>query len=160
MVSEREEHSDGQLRVLVVCAGNTCRSPAAAAAIRLSAQRRGIPLEVSSAGTTVNDGTPVVETMRKVAAKNGMVISGRARQVSRRDMERADIVLALDRSVADDLKAITCNPQPVIRLLGGYGTPEADPEITDPWGGTERDYARTLEHIMVAADRFAASLTD
>ena len=123
-----------------------------------SAQRRGHTLEVESAGTRSKPGTPVTEVMRELAANRGMTITGQSRQVNRRDMERADIVLALDRSVEDDLKAMTCDPQPVIRLLGANGTPEEDPEIADPWGGTESDYARTLEHIVLAADAFVASL--
>lgn len=96
--------------------------------------------------------------MVALAATIGMTISGKSRQVNRNDLERADLVLALDRSVEDDLNAMPCAPRPVIGLLGAYAMPDSDAEIADPWGGTDHDYARTLEQIMIAADAFIASL--
>lgn len=146
--------------MLVVCAGNTCRSPAAAASITLAAERRGITIDVDSAGTTPSPGAPVTETMRRLATNKGMAISGRSRQVDEEDLARADVVLALDRTIQKHLKSMWREPAPVIVLLGGYAFSDSDAEIADPWGGSTSDYARVLEKIIVAADAFVASLID
>ncbi|HEY7470472.1 MAG TPA: low molecular weight phosphotyrosine protein phosphatase, partial [Acidimicrobiia bacterium] len=39
------------MRILAVCAGNICRSPAAEAAIRAAAMEAGLDVDVDSAGT-------------------------------------------------------------------------------------------------------------
>ncbi|WP_219834465.1 low molecular weight protein arginine phosphatase [Paenibacillus sp. R14(2021)] len=46
-------------RILFVCTGNTCRSPMAEAMLRSLAQKRGLALEVRSAGVSTVDGLPV-----------------------------------------------------------------------------------------------------
>lgn len=46
-----EMTGDGTIRVLAVCLGNICRSPAAEAAIAEAAAERGIRVAVDSAGT-------------------------------------------------------------------------------------------------------------
>lgn len=145
--------------MLVVCAGNTCRSPAAAEAIRQAAARRGIAIDVTSAGTDASPGNPVTETMRRVATTHGMAIAGRSQQVHERDLEQADVVLALDRAVERNLNSISTSTV-TIRLLGGYAFSDSDAEIADPWGGTTSEYARTLERIMSAAEAFVDSLND
>jgi protein-tyrosine-phosphatase len=148
------------MNVLIVCAGNTCRSPAAAAAVRLAAQRHQIRIDVESAGTKAVPGTPVTETMSRVAAVRGMTLSGSSRQVVCTDLERADIVLALDRSVERALQAMECSKSPDVDLLGSYAPSVVSGEIADPWGGTEDDYASTLDLIVEAAEAFVTSIND
>jgi protein-tyrosine phosphatase len=60
--------------------------------------------EVSSAG--IDDwhiGKPPDERMRRVAARHGLVYNGRARQFQRRDFDRFDLIVVMDRENRDAL---------------------------------------------------------
>ncbi|TFI57375.1 low molecular weight phosphotyrosine protein phosphatase [Sphingomonas parva] len=85
--------------VLFVCLGNICRSPLAEAAFRAEARRRGLEVEVDSAGTgDWHVGRPPDRRSIAVAARNGADIAHlRARQVRAADFDRFDHIVALDR---------------------------------------------------------------
>lgn len=53
------------MKVLMVCTGNTCRSPMAAALFKQMATERGIMVEVDSAGLMAATGDPVTEHARQ-----------------------------------------------------------------------------------------------
>ena len=144
------------VRVLVVCAGNTCRSPAAKVAIEASAARAGIAIEVTSAGTVAAEGSAPSTMMRRVASERGLEITGAAQHLAPRHLADVDIVLALDRSVELFVRTMTQNQH--VALLGSY-VASADDEIADPWGSSEREYARTLDAIIEAAEAFVSTLS-
>lgn len=82
-------------RILTVCTGNICRSPAAE---RLLAARLGPSVEVRSAGTAALVGSPMEPLMARLAAQVGASVEGfAARQVSDLELRQADLVLALTR---------------------------------------------------------------
>lgn len=146
------------MRILVVCAGNTCRSPAAEAAIRSVAARAGVTIEVSSAGTSAEHiGAPPTPAMVEAGRQRGIEISGTASQVTATQLEAADLVLAMDHQTALFLQSLTTTP---IELLGGYDRSAPSPEIPDPFGAHGAIYAATLDRIITAADALVASLSD
>jgi len=96
------------LRVLVVCTGNVCRSPAVERllAAGLGAAYRGKrprgslapAVEVSSAGTAAMVGAPMTPETAAIMTALGLDPAGfQARQLSSSMVQRADIVLALTR---------------------------------------------------------------
>lgn len=147
------------MKIVVVCAGNTCRSPAAEAAIRRAARNAGISLEVSSAGTGAGQvGQPATPAMVEAARARGLEISTTARQVTARDLESADLVLALDTQTELFLRSLTTAAP--IRLLGSYDAAAAIDEIADPFGRDSTVYADTLDRIIAASDALVTSLID
>ncbi|HEV3133072.1 MAG TPA: hypothetical protein VG348_00035 [Acidimicrobiia bacterium] len=81
----------------MVCTGNACRSPMAAAILQQRLTERGVEARVTSAGTMPwSSGAtgPAVEVMRE----HGLDISGHQnRQVTRELVEQADLVLGMTR---------------------------------------------------------------
>ncbi|MGD2116223.1 MAG: low molecular weight protein-tyrosine-phosphatase, partial [Acidobacteriota bacterium] len=94
------------MRVLFVCLGNICRSPTAEAVMRSLIAERGLDgrVEVDSAGTIAyHAGDGADERMQRAAAERGYALESIARQVEPEDFERADLIVAMDRSNVEDL---------------------------------------------------------
>lgn len=86
-------------RILFVCLGNICRSPAAEAMLRLLIEREGLSdgVEIDSAGTYGgHSGERSDPRMRRAAAARGIEMTHRARQVREEDFERFDRIIAMD----------------------------------------------------------------
>ncbi|MBO5894613.1 MAG: low molecular weight phosphotyrosine protein phosphatase [Alistipes sp.] len=86
-------------RVLFVCLGNICRSPAAEAIFRMYVEREGLgeAFVIDSAGTYGgHSGERSDARMRSAAANRGIPMTHRARQVREEDFEAFDYILAMD----------------------------------------------------------------
>jgi protein-tyrosine phosphatase len=95
---------------------------------------------------------------RTAAANRGIEISHRARQLTAADLERFDLVLAMDR---DNLAAIR-------RMLGGRDTPLVgllrafdasapdDAEVPDPYAGGPAGF----DHVLDLCERACRGLVD
>ncbi|HVL80952.1 MAG TPA: hypothetical protein VM840_05105 [Actinomycetota bacterium] len=83
--------------ILFVCAGNTSRSPFAAACAREElAKLDGGGWRVVSAGTTVSDESGPTDEARRLAAEFGLDLgSHRPRTVTAEDCRRADLIIAI-----------------------------------------------------------------
>jgi protein-tyrosine phosphatase len=144
-------------RILAVCAGNICRSPAAEAAIRRAGLQAGLELEIDSAGTgSWHLGQPPHPRSVAAAARVGLELSGTARQVSPADLESFDLVVAMDRWNHDDLLAIA--PDPAARAKIRMFRPDGQ-DVPDPYHGSERDYEDMIAIVVPAAEALVARLT-
>lgn len=152
------------VRVVMVCMGNICRSPMAAAVTAALVSEAGLDgtVRVESFGTTGYhrgegaDGRAVAALRRRGWPTGGH----RARQLSAGDVESADLVLCADRA---NLVAV-CRLAPAhatkVRLLRSYDravTP-GDDEVPDPWEGGDADFDRALALIEDACRGLVADL--
>src|SRR5690606_41562625 len=87
------------LKILVVCLGNICRSPAEEAALKEAASRAGLRLEVESAGTGPSHvGEPPDPQIRAAGRRAGLDIDGVGRKIpSATGLQPYDVTPALDR---------------------------------------------------------------
>src|SRR5215210_4721313 len=60
------------VRILVLCAGNICRSPLAETLLRRALARRGVDAEISSAGIWAEGGLPASEGASSAAQRLGI----------------------------------------------------------------------------------------
>lgn len=93
-------------RILFVCLGNICRSPAAEAMLRVLVDREelGDRVEIDSAGTYGgHSGERSDPRMRRAAEARGIPMTHRARQVREEDFERFDMVIAMDDNNYENL---------------------------------------------------------
>ncbi|AJY74578.1 protein tyrosine phosphatase [Paenibacillus beijingensis] len=82
-------------RILFVCTGNTCRSPMAEAILRDKAKRRGLSVEVRSAGVSTMDGLPVSGNAAKTLSARGISHNGSSRAAREEMIGWADLVLTM-----------------------------------------------------------------
>ncbi|MEX1125633.1 MAG: low molecular weight protein-tyrosine-phosphatase [Acidimicrobiia bacterium] len=142
------------MRILTVCLGNICRSPAAAAAIKEAAVDGGFEVDVDSAGTgSWHIGQPPHPESVAAAARVGLRVDGRARRVTPSDFDRFDVILAMDRSNLRELTALAPNKasQAKLRLFRTYDPDSDEDEIPDPWGGPTEGYEETIRIVRAAA---------
>lgn len=86
-------------RILFVCLGNICRSPAAEGVLRKMAADRGLGrrIEIDSAGTYGGHRGELPDPrMRVAAARRGYELSHRARRVDEEDFDRFDRIVVMD----------------------------------------------------------------
>lgn len=149
------------MRILAVCAGNICRSPAAEAAIREAADGAGIEVVTDSAGTgSWHIGQPPHPESVAAGTRAGLQIDGRARKVTAADFDRFDIILAMDRSNLRDLQELapSLEAQAKARLFRTYDPRADSEEVPDPWGGPEEGYDETVRIVRDAARGLVAEL--
>ena len=151
------------MRILAVCAGNICRSPAAEAAIREAAAEAGLEIEVDSAGTgSWHVGQPPHPEGIAAGTRAGLHIDGRARKVTAVDFDRFDIILAMDRANLRDLSdlAPSREARARARLFRTYDPDAESDEVPDPWGGPEAGYDETVRIVRAAARGLVAEIVE
>jgi len=146
-------------RVLIVCLGNICRSPMAAAVLRARVREAGLGgrVEVDSGGTGGwHAGDPADRRARAALRRRGYDDAHRAGQVRREDVQHADLVLAMDRDNEDELRHLArgdAGAQARIRLMRSFdatATPD-DLEIPDPYYGDDDMFDAVLDMIERAS---------
>src|SRR6059036_4031752 len=146
-------------RILLVCTGNICRSPLAAALLERALVERGIQgIAVGSAGTGAWDGAPVSEGAYLVGLERGLDLSShRARLLTRELVDAADLILTMARHHRARVDELGGESQ--VFVLGEYAGREGD-DVSDPFGGdlgVYRDTCQELESLTAAvADRLVA----
>ena len=151
------------MKILAVCAGNICRSPAAEAAIREAAVEAGIEVETDSAGTGIwHIGQPPHPESVAAGARVGLVVEGRARKVTAADFDRFDIILAMDRANLRDLHELAPSREAKARtrLFRTYDPIATTDEVPDPWGGPESGYDETVRIVRAAAIGLVAEILE
>lgn len=140
-------------RILVICTGNVCRSPAAVAMLR-----RAFPAAlVTSAGTRAVVGAPADERVARIAEAHGLLLWGhRAAQLTKELVAESDLVLAAareHRSAAVALVPGALRRSFTLRELARLAP--LVPESDRPAGGPEtaRDGSRLVQLAAAAVRR-------
>jgi len=148
-------------RVLAVCLGNICRSPAAEAAIREAAAAAGVAVDVDSAGTAgYHSGEPPDRRIREAGERLGLGVAGTARPVTREDFHRFDLIVAMDRENVAALRRLApAGTETKIRLFRSFD-PDADgDEVPDPYYGGEEGFRDVVGIVRPAARGLVAALS-
>lgn len=144
-------------RILFVCLGNICRSPAAEGAFRSRAPH----FETDSAGTSGwHVGDPPYGPMQNAALVRGIDLSGlRARQFSAEDFHRFDLIIGMDaRNIADIEDLRPAGNETPVRLLTDFAPETGAEHVPDPY--YTRDFDGALDLIETAVEGLRAHLDD
>lgn len=137
-------------RVLFVCLGNICRSPAAEGVFLHLLAEAGLSdvFAVDSAGTgSWHVGRPADPRMLEAARRRGIHLPSRARQIEAADLQRFDHILTMD---ADNLAALhqlqrRAPGTASIRPLVVHCRRLRAPEVPDPYYGGPEGFERVLD---------------
>jgi protein-tyrosine phosphatase len=153
-------------RLLFVCHGNIIRSPLAEHLFLHLGAQAGMDgrFQADSAGTSSEEhGNPPDVRMLRTAAAHGLDYSGRARRVTQADLDRFDLVLAMDRHNQRDLLALARTPEQrvKVRLLREFDPQaHAEMDVPDPWYAGQAEFEsvyaiieRSLRGLLEALQR-------
>lgn len=136
------------MRILFVCMGNICRSPAGEGVLNHQLQQAGLRAEVDSAGTIGSHAGHLPDSrMRRAAARRGIPLNHHARQVKRADLEEFDLLLVMDQDNLRDVRQLDPSgvTHPKIKLFREFCTKHPGLEVPDPYCGSEADFAHVLD---------------
>ncbi len=137
-------------RVLIVCMGNICRSPAGEAVMQRYAEEFGVDVDVDSAGThDYHVGERADERMNEAAESRGYELTSRGRQVTQADLDpnQFDLVLAMDTENHSILLEIAKGPKTHIRLFGDYLDDNWPRDVPDPYYGEQDGFDKVLDML-------------
>ncbi|MEL7078042.1 MAG: low molecular weight protein-tyrosine-phosphatase [Cyanobacteria bacterium J06582_2] len=151
-------------KLLFVCLGNICRSPSAENIMNQLIEEAGLAQKIvcDSAGTSgYHIGAAPDRRMNAAAQKRGLELEGQSRKLKPADLQKFDLILAMDRANYQDIIYLDREGkyEDKVRMMCDFATSKPDQEVPDPYyGGTDGfDYvidllydacAGLLDHVI------------
>lgn len=144
-------------RILFVCLGNICRSPAAQGIFEHIVEARGVAADyhIDSAGTYGgHSGSLPDPRMREAASRRGYNLTHRSRQVRRTDFENFDMLIAMDDSNYENLARLapTIEDTGKIYRMVEFGTRDDYSYIPDPYYEGREGFELVLDLLEDACE--------
>ncbi len=147
-------------KILFICWGNICRSPAAALIFADLARREGLEdaFFVASAGVSdEEDGNGVYPPMRRLLEARGLDCAGHsARMLRRGDYDAFDLLVCMDEATIGRTRRFFCgDPESKVKNLLDYAGRPGE-EIDDPW--YTREFDRAMHEIELGCRALLGAL--
>lgn len=150
-----------KIRLLFVCLGNICRSPAAEGIMIGVIKKNDLQdlIEVDSAGTSGwHQGELPDERMRLHGEKRGYNFCSRARKLSKEDLSDFDYILVMDQNNLNTVRSIASNNREIekIHLITDYLVQfsKLHDQIPDPYYGDASGFELVLDLLEDACEGF------
>ena len=150
-------------RLLFVCLGNICRSPAAEGVMQKCVDEQGLSDQIflDSAGTGGwHAGQAADSRMREHASKRAYELTSRARQFKLSDFDEFDLILVMDESNRRDLLSLSSalNHRNKVKRMTDYGQIFNDEEVPDPYYGGKAGFEHVLDLLEDSCAELLKSL--
>tara|TARA_Y100001968_G_scaffold308328_1_gene326991 strand:+ start:118 stop:591 length:474 start_codon:yes stop_codon:yes gene_type:complete len=146
-------------KILFVCLGNICRSPAAEGIFKKKIKERDLEqfFVVDSAGTGGwHVGNLADPRMRETALLRGIELTSRSRKIEESDLYEFDHILVMDNDNLFAVKSlIKDNQNPVsskIKLILNYSKKAQVREVPDPYYGGQNGFEKVIDLLDDAMD--------
>lgn len=145
-------------RLLFVCLGNICRSPAAEGIMKAIAERNGLQnvIEVDSAGTSGwHEGELPDERMRAHGERRGFDFSSHARKFRKSDFEKYNYIIVMDDKNYENVKLMADNKSQVdkIKKMSEFFIQyKHHDDIPDPYYGGSAGFELVLDLLEDACE--------
>jgi len=145
-------------RILFICHGNICRSPMAEYILKDMVEKAGKAeeFEIASAATSTEEiGNDIYPPARRILFNKGIKYGYRkARQITKKDYEYYDFVIAMDENNLRNLKRLLGeDTEHKISLMMDHAGKHRD--VADPW--YTGDFETTFDDITEGCKGFWAS---
>tara|TARA_B100001142_G_scaffold329498_1_gene393060 strand:- start:667 stop:1116 length:450 start_codon:yes stop_codon:yes gene_type:complete len=148
------------MKILMVCLGNICRSTLAEGILKN--KTKNLDIFTDSAGTAgYHIGKPPDIRSIEIADKYNINLRNqRARQFSRADFEKFDIIYAMDTNNYAHLKALSKNQEEreKIRLILNEINPDLWQSVPDPYYGGEGGFQEVYDMLDQATDKIITQI--
>jgi protein-tyrosine phosphatase len=148
------------MKILMVCLGNICRSPLAEGILSLKGKH--LNLEVDSAGTAAYHigKQPDIRSIEIANKYNIDLNQQRARQFSRADFDKFDIIYAMDTNNYAHLISLasTETERNKIRMILNEINPKAYQSVPDPYYGGENGFQDIYNMLDKACDKIIQNI--
>ncbi|NMB05816.1 MAG: low molecular weight phosphotyrosine protein phosphatase [Bacteroidales bacterium] len=153
------EGKNKKIRLLFVCLGNICRSPAAEGIMMGLVEKNDLQdlIEVDSAGTSGwHEGELPDERMRIHGEKRGYDFSSSARKLTREDLSTFDYILVMDENNYRTVRSMASNSEEIgkIHLMTDYLVQfrKLHNHIPDPYYGDATGFELVLDLLEDACE--------
>lgn len=148
-------------RILFVCHGNICRSPMAEFVMKhlVREARLEDDFYIESAATSTEEiGNGVYPPARRKLAEHGISCQGKtARQMTRRDYDRFDLLVGMDSWNIRNMQRI-CGDDPDGKIVMLMDYTRRPGDVADPW--YTGDFEATWRDVLEGCQGILESLTN
>ena len=139
-------------KILFLCMGNICRSPAGHCVFQHLVNQGGLAdqFEIESAGTIgFHIGSSPDERMQHSMRTRNIPIIGHSRQLQSSDLKAYDLILAMDNDNLIDARALDPSGKlhHKVQLFCDYCTAHRQTEVPDPYYGGYQGFEHVLDLI-------------
>lgn len=146
-------------KLLFVCLGNICRSPAAENIMNHLIAQANLSEKIicDSAGTAgYHIGSPPDPRMAVAAARAlGIKLRGEARQFEKADFQSFDLILAMDRENYQNILSLDVSAgqyRDKVLLMCDFCSRHSTTEVPDPYYGGSEGFNHVIELLLDACD--------
>lgn len=148
-------------KVLFVCLGNICRSPAAEGAMVHLIKQKGLEAGflIDSAGTSgFHEGDDPDHRMIAQAKLRNILLPSKSRPLLKSDFEKFDLIVCMDKSNLSNAKKIAEDDRYAMKLsmmtdyFQNSDFKKRFNEIPDPYYGSKKDFDLVLDLVLDASE--------
>ncbi|GFE69295.1 low molecular weight protein-tyrosine-phosphatase [Chroococcus sp. FPU101] len=150
-------------KLLFVCLGNICRSPAGENIMNHLIKQANLSDQIicDSAGTSsYHIGSSPDSRMSTAAVRRGIPMQGVARQFKPSDFEEFDLILAMDQENYHNILAFDRQGKyrDKVKMMCDYATHHSIKEVPDPYYGGKEGFDRVLDLLLDACRGLLAQI--
>jgi protein-tyrosine phosphatase len=159
----REISPENPYKVLFVCLGNICRSPTAEGTFLHHVKQAGLEtcFVVDSAGLGPwHVGERPHHITLNVAEKYGVHLPSLGRMILKADLEKFDLILAMDHENYAGIVAKTMKPElrAKVRMMRDFDPEHPGADVPDPYYGTREDFENVFSICNLSSKNLLSEL--